>query len=73
MTAVKEKILQYNSEVEWAPEWTGPKEWGNGYPISRTGQSAGKGTGHPFASMDLQGMWERTLCWKYRRAFGNED
>ena len=23
MTAVKDKIIQYNSEVEWAPEWTG--------------------------------------------------
>ena len=23
MTAVKEKIIQFNSEVEWAPEWTG--------------------------------------------------
>ncbi|MGY8702903.1 MAG: class I tRNA ligase family protein, partial [Candidatus Poseidoniales archaeon] len=23
MTAVKEKIIQHNSEVEWAPEWTG--------------------------------------------------
>ncbi len=28
MTAVKEKILQYNSEVEWAPEWTGSKRMG---------------------------------------------
>jgi len=23
MTAVKDKIIKYNSEVEWAPEWTG--------------------------------------------------
>jgi len=23
MTAVKDKIIQFNSEVEWAPEWTG--------------------------------------------------
>ena len=28
MTAVKEEILQYNSEVEWAPEWTGTKRMG---------------------------------------------
>ena len=28
MTAVKEQILQYNSEVEWAPSWTGEKRMG---------------------------------------------
>jgi isoleucyl-tRNA synthetase len=28
MTAVKEQIIQYNSEVEWAPEWTGTKRMG---------------------------------------------
>ncbi len=28
MTAVKERIIQHNSEVEWAPEWTGTKRMG---------------------------------------------
>ena len=28
MTAVKEQIIQYNSEVEWAPKWTGTKRMG---------------------------------------------
>jgi len=28
MTAVRDQILQYNSEVEWAPEWTGTKRMG---------------------------------------------
>ena len=28
MTAVRDEILQYNSEVEWAPEWTGTKRMG---------------------------------------------
>ena len=28
MTAVRDEILQHNSEVEWAPEWTGSKRMG---------------------------------------------
>ncbi len=28
MTAVRDEIMQYNSEVEWAPEWTGTKRMG---------------------------------------------
>jgi isoleucyl-tRNA synthetase len=28
MTAVREQILEFNSEVEWAPEWTGSKRMG---------------------------------------------
>ena len=28
MTAVRDQITQYNSEVEWAPEWTGTKRMG---------------------------------------------
>ena len=28
MTAVKDQIIQHNSEVEWAPEWTGTKRMG---------------------------------------------
>ena len=28
MTAVREQILEHNSEVEWAPEWTGSKRMG---------------------------------------------
>ena len=28
MTAVKEQIMQYNLEVEWAPDWTGEKRMG---------------------------------------------
>ena len=28
MTAVRDEIMQYNSEVEWAPEWTGAKRMG---------------------------------------------
>ena len=28
MTAVRDQISQYNSEVEWAPEWTGSKRMG---------------------------------------------
>jgi len=28
MTAVRDEIMQHNSEVEWAPEWTGTKRMG---------------------------------------------
>jgi isoleucyl-tRNA synthetase len=28
MTAVREQILEFNSQVEWAPEWTGAKRMG---------------------------------------------
>ena len=28
MTAVREQIIEYNAEVEWAPEWTGSKRMG---------------------------------------------
>ena len=28
MTSVRDEILQHNSEVEWAPEWTGSKRMG---------------------------------------------
>ena len=28
MTEVRDEIMRYNSEVEWAPEWTGTKRMG---------------------------------------------
>ena len=31
MTAVKDKLIQFNNEVEWAPNWVGEGRFGGGF------------------------------------------